>query len=180
MGYYILKDKRGPLEMSEAESSLISLGTIIFLVIIAVMYLSVIGAVIIITINCGALFRNHGRKFAWCLVPVYNLFLSSKILTGKGLVLPGIISTFCVNAICVFGLLNDNFNLGTGGKIVCSVLTFSLVILHFWLVGYFNRQISKLAGVGWKGYRKIVFMDVCPIFSWITLAIFLIRDMGKC
>lgn len=179
MGYYILKDKRGPLEMSETEGLLLSLATFIFMAIIALIYLSIIGALILITLNCGALFRNHGRKFAWCFVPVYNLFLCSKILTGKGLVLLGIISTFYVDAIFVYGLLNDSFNFGAVGIAVCSVLTISLVILHFWLVGYFNRQISKLDGVDWIGYKKRVFMDVCPIISWITLAIFLVRDMRK-
>ena len=147
MGYYILKDKRGPLEMSETEGLLLSLATFIFMAIIALIYLSIIGALILITLNCGALL--------------------------------GIISTFYVDAIFVYGLLNDSFNFGAVGIAVCSVLTISLVILHFWLVGYFNRQISKLDGVDWIGYKKRVFMDVCPIISWITLAIFLVRDMRK-
>ena len=58
MRYYIMKEKRGSLDMSEAEGAIISLGMIVFIVIVMAIYLSVVGAAIIITINCGALFRK--------------------------------------------------------------------------------------------------------------------------
>lgn len=180
MRYYIMKEKRGSLDMSETECAIISLGMIVFIVIVMAIYLSVVGAAIIITINCGALFRNHGRKFALCFVPVYNLYLCSKILTGKGLVLLGIIATLCVDAVSVFGLLNGNLNFAGVGKVLWTIVTILLVIFHFYLVGYFNCQISRLSGVNEQGDRRRRFLDVCPVISWIVFAVFLVKDMGKC
>lgn len=92
MGYYFIKEKRTTLdasEMSEGESSLLALGTIgiVFLIILA--YVSVFVAVALITVNMGALFRNHGKKFVLCLVPFYNLYLCSKLLVKNGWILWG-------------------------------------------------------------------------------------------
>lgn len=178
MGYYFIKEKRTTLdasEMSEGESSLLALGTIgiVFLIILA--YVSVFVAVALITVNMGALFRNHGKKFVLCLVPFYNLYLCSKLLVKNGWILWGILITLPVMLGCVSG----GFSIFTEFPIGNIILFCIVLILNFVLTGYFNYQISKITGAVGKGYALRKFLDCFPIVSGITLAIFLVKDMGK-
>lgn len=182
MGYYFIKEKRTTLdasEMSESESAGLAMGVgalfvgILFLLVIAWMLIAF--GVLFFILNMGALFRNHGRKFILCLVPFYNIYLCSKILVKKGWVLWAIFITLPLMLGCVTGNITvfAEFQIG-------NILFFcSLLILNFVLVGYFNYQISKITGAVGKGYGFRTFLDCFPIVSWVTLAIFLLRDMRK-
>lgn len=165
-------EKRSTTDLSESEKNLLGLGAIAVFAIIALIYMSIIGAIILITINCGALFRNHGKKFFLCLIPVYNIYLCSKLLMKKGWYLLCMLFSFLLPFYFVTGTVIPY----PAVNILCFIF---FLIINMILTGYFNHCISKIAGATGAGYGMRRFLDWCPVISWIVFAVFLVKDMGK-
>lgn len=168
-------EKRGTLDPSDSEMAFIGLALVFVVLAIILLPIMLLVAIVMFTRNCYRLFARNGYNPKMCFVPIYNLYLCSKIITGHGMVLISMLGMFLfsIYSFLVTGGTLDN----TLGGVGLAALVMAAV-----LVAYFNRKYIKWSGEDeGHGLMKVIFwiLSVYPPVSVVYIIAYILFDMGK-